>query len=114
MKYGISVLSFVATFLFTTANAVLAEEEHGKQALQHAQEAVKHGKMGHADVLNEHTQKALEHAGASQKAHTEAAAHMGEAITHLNKGAEHAKMGHADVATQHLEQAVTHIKAGNQ
>src|SRR5437016_1405232 len=69
-----------------------------------AKEAVAHGKQGHADVLVQHAEEALKHAGAAAKN-----PHVDEGIKHLNEAVAHGKQGHADVATKHAEEAVTHL-----
>ncbi|MCI0654131.1 MAG: hypothetical protein L0Y38_07590 [Methylococcaceae bacterium] len=96
------VLSFFA------ANVGLAAEDHAAEALKHAEQAVEHGKMGHADVLVQHAKEATTHAEAAQK--EKANEHMATGITHLQAAIEHGDMNHADVATKHAEEAVTHIK----
>jgi hypothetical protein len=72
--------------------------------LEHAKEAVAHGKQGHADALVKHCEEALHHAGAAGKN-----PHLDEGIKHLKECVEHGKAGHADVGTQHAEGAVTHL-----
>jgi len=80
------------------------QEQVVKDALQHATEAVEHGKQGHAEKLVTHAEASLEQA---MRGGTDP--HSAEAITNLKQAIEHAKAGHADVATKHAESAVTHL-----
>ncbi len=48
----------ISALLF--ASAGVFAEEHAAGALKHAEHAVTHGKAGHAPVLVEHAEKALE------------------------------------------------------
>ncbi len=56
---SVSALLFAATGAFA--------EEHAATALEHANQAVTHGKAGHASVLVEHAQAALPHAKKARK-----------------------------------------------
>ena len=95
-----------------SAPAKKSTEVHSAQALEHANVAAMHGKMGHASVLTEHAVVALEHAQAAEQVlEGESKAHMTEGIAHLNEAIEHGNMDHADVATEHVNVAITHIKA---
>lgn len=98
--------------LIVLSSAVLAQDEHSKAALEHANAAIKVGGAGNAKELVTHASVALEHtlAGAivatgTNKVHLEAASNE------LEEAVNHGNMGHADVATKHVEEAVTHIKA---
>ena len=84
---------------------VVRQEQHNiKDAINHATEAVEHGKQGHAEKLVTHAEASLQHAvrGGENP-------HLAEAMTNLKEAIEHGKAGHADVATKHAETAVTHL-----
>src|SRR5918996_5368287 len=66
-----------------------AAEDHVAEALKHAEQAVTHGKMGHADVLVEHVQASLKHAEAAEK--KKANPHTKAAIKSLKSATEHGK-----------------------
>ena len=75
-----------------------------RDAIMEAEQAVDHGKQGHAEALVTHEEKSLHFAERGGKN-----SHLKEAITHLNEAIEHGKAGHADVATEHAETALTHL-----
>jgi hypothetical protein len=85
-------------------DVVRQEQQNVKDAINHAAEAVEHGKQGHADKLVTHAEASLQHAvrGGEDP-------HLAEAMTNLKSAIEHGKAGHADVATKHAETAVTHL-----
>ena len=102
----------VAMALLIASPLTLAVEEHSAQALEHANAAASHGKMGHAEVLTEHAKESLTHAEAAENVlKGEPKAHMTEGIKHLKEAIKHGEMGHADVATEHTNEALTHINA---
>jgi hypothetical protein len=78
------------------------------EALTHAQEAVDHGGMGHADVVVTNAEASLQHAQAAKKDMNNP--HLDAAITELGEAITHGKAGHADVATSHAKSAVMHLK----
>lgn len=100
-----AVAALAAFPLFT--GLALAGNKHVSETLEHAKEAVDHGKQGHADVLTTHDAEALKHARMAQKDLKNP--HLDEGAKHLEEAIAHGKQGHADVATQHTEQAVTHL-----
>ncbi|MGC4099549.1 MAG: small metal-binding protein SmbP [Nitrospira sp.] len=83
---------------------IVRQEQIVKNALEHALEAVNHGKQNHAEQLVTHAEASLLQAlrGGTNP-------HVAEAITNLNEAIEHGKAGHADVATKHAESAITHL-----
>ena len=85
-------------------DVVRQEQQNVKDAIEHATEAVDHGKQGHAEKLVIHAEAALQLAmkGGEDP-------HLAEAIANLKEAIEHGKAGHADVATKHAESAVTHL-----
>jgi small metal-binding protein len=89
-------------------NVVLEEEQNLNDAIDHAKQAVAHGKDGDAKALLEHAEDALQHAlkGGTDNPYVE------KGISHLKEAIEHGKAGHADIATKHAETAVTHLSQG--
>jgi predicted RNase H-like HicB family nuclease len=85
-------------------DVVRQEQQNIKDAIEHATEAVEHGKQGHAEKLVTHAEASLQHA---MKGGIDP--HAAEAMTNLKEAIEHGKAGHADVATKHVETAVTHL-----
>ena len=81
---------------------------HVVEALTHAQEAVDHGGMGHADVVVTHAEASLQHAKEAKNDMKNP--HLDAAITELGEAITHGKAGHADVATDHAKSAVVHLK----
>jgi hypothetical protein len=85
-------------------DVVRQEQQNIKDAIEHATEAVEHGKQGHAEKLVTHAEASLQLALRGGES-----PHVAEAITHLKETIEHGKAGHADVATKHAENTVTHL-----
>jgi hypothetical protein len=85
-------------------DVVRQEQQNIKDAINHATEAVEHGKQGHAGKLVTHAEASLQHAmrGGEDP-------HLAEAMTNLKEAIEHGKAGQAVVATKHAENAVTHL-----
>jgi Small metal-binding protein len=98
----------VSLALFLIPQVPLAAEDHIAEAITHTNQAIDHGKMGHADVLTTHAEAALGHAQAGEKA--KANPHTEEAIKHLKQAIDEGKKGHADAATTHAEAALTHLE----
>ncbi|MDT3776487.1 small metal-binding protein SmbP [Nitrospira sp. MA-1] len=84
---------------------------HVAEALTHAQEAVDHGGMGHADVVVTHVEASLQHAQAAKKDMNNP--HLDAAIAELGEAIAHGEAGHADVATSHAKSAVIHLNQIN-
>jgi hypothetical protein len=102
---GVLILVALGTFVSVPMlNAQTLPAGDGWDAIMEAQEAVAHGKQGHAEVLVTHAQKSMHFAERGGKN-----SHLKEAITHLTEAIEHGKAGHADVATEHAETALTHL-----
>ena len=87
---------------------LLQEEQNLKDALDHAEEAVDHGKQGHTEALLEHAEAAQQYALQGGKDRPQ----VREGIAHLKEAVEHGKAGHADVATKHAETAAMHLSQG--
>lgn len=96
----INLIAACAALLFVSMPVYAAG--HLDEALEHAQEAVTHGKEGHNDVL-------LQHAKAARAA-GEGNTHTDHGIKHLEDAIKHAEEGHTDVATKHVEEAIDHMK----
>ncbi|MGR9014211.1 MAG: small metal-binding protein SmbP [Gammaproteobacteria bacterium] len=100
-----------AGLLFLLSTSVFAKEQ-ATSALEHAKEAVVHGKAGHALILVEHAKTALDYTlGASIVAKGVSKNHLDAGAKELQEAIDHGGLGHADVATTHAEAAVEHIKA---
>ena len=82
MKALTSIIAIGILALFFNTHTFAADTEHKLEALAHAEEAVKHGEMGHANELLKYAEDSL----------------------------EHAKMDHADVATEHAKKAMKHLR----
>jgi hypothetical protein len=111
----ITLLGAGLLMLLGSVSFVVAEE-HAAAALDHANQAVTHGKAGHASVLVEHATEALKHArAASEIAKGEAKTHIDAGVKSLESAIEHGKMGagHEPQATKAAEEAVEHLKEGN-
>src|SRR5512140_3365949 len=74
------------------------------QAIEHAKQAVAHGKEGHVDELVKHAETALDFAEMGGKG-----VDVREGIHHLKEAIAHGKAGHADAGVQHLEAALKHL-----
>lgn len=78
------------------------------EAINHAKQAVAHGKEGHVDELVKHAETALDFAKMGGKG-----LEVSEGIYHLKQAIEHGKAGHADVGVEHLETALKHLSEIN-
>ncbi|OQW66746.1 MAG: hypothetical protein BVN28_00090 [Nitrospira sp. ST-bin4] len=78
------------------------------QAIDHAKQAVAHGKEGHVDELVKHAETALDFAEMGGKG-----VEVREGIHHLKEAIAHGKAGHADVGIEHLEAALKHLSEIN-
>ena len=78
------------------------------EAIDHAKQAVAHGKAGHTDELVKHAETALEFAKMGGKS-----LEVSEGIHHLKEAIEHGKAGHADVGVEHIETALKHLSEIN-
>ena len=54
-----AVAALAAFPLFT--GLALAGNKHASETMEHAEEAVDHGKQGHADVATQHAEQAVSH-----------------------------------------------------
>ena len=78
------------------------------QAIDHAKQAVAHGKEGHVDELVKHAETALDFAEMGGKG-----VEVREGIHHLKEAIAHGKAGHSDVGVEHLETALKHLSEIN-
>ena len=103
--FAVGVMALASAALLSTV--ALAGNKHVGEALTHAQEAVDHGKQGHADVVSKHAGEALKHAEMAQKDMKNP--HLDEGIKGLKDAVKHGNAGHAAEATKAAESAVMHI-----
>ena len=69
MKRILIAFSMAATLVLAgTGPGYAQKEDHTAQAGEHASAAVEHGKLGHADVLVQHAEKAVKSLDASKAA----------------------------------------------
>ncbi len=90
-------------------DVVRQEQQNVRDAIEHATEAVDHGKQGHAEKLVAHVEASLQQAerGGMDP-------HLAEAIINLKGAIEHGRADHADVATKYAENAVSHLSQVSQ
>jgi hypothetical protein len=119
MKKLASVFVFVGLLLCLSTNVFAAGQSaatytHVKTALTHADEAVVHGKAGHAPVLVEHAKSALNHTlEASLVAKGVAKTHVDAAAEWFQKAIDEGELGHAAPATKDVEEGIGHLKSVN-
>jgi len=107
---GIGLFSLLTLLTVGTwgAVAMAGGNPHVAEAIAHAEGAVEHGSLGHADALVEHAQEGLTHAQAAQKEVKNP--HLDEGVHELMEAVDHGKKGHAEVGTKHAKSAVMHLK----
>lgn len=109
-KTGILVMALFGLFVVGCASYASdkgARNPHVTEAITHAQEAVEHGGMGHADAIVTHAEVSLQHAQAAGNEMSNP--HLTAGIAELGEAIAHGKAGHADVATTHAKSAVAHL-----
>ncbi|MGZ4954354.1 small metal-binding protein SmbP [Methylobacter sp.] len=105
--------SVCAGLLLLLSTSVFAEE-NAASALEHAKQAVVHGKAGHTPMLVDHAKAALEDAlSASIVAKGVSKNHIEAGSKELQEAIDLGTLGHVGKATTHAEAAVEHLKAGN-
>ncbi|MBA3493328.1 MAG: metal-binding protein SmbP [Gammaproteobacteria bacterium] len=104
-----TLTAFGAGAYDVTVDSVAHKSPHTMEALKHAEQAVVHGKQGHADVLVEHAEEALKQAIMAQKEFS--SYKLQNAATHLQEAITEGKKGDAKVATTHAEEAVKVLKS---
>ena len=102
----VTTVGFGLALMTNVASAQVSP--HVAEALNHAKQAVEHGKMGHAPVLTQHAEEAMKHLEMARK--DGANPHLDAAAKGLNDAITHGKMGHADVATKGAEEGVKHLE----
>ena len=78
------------------------------EAIDHAKQAVAHGKAGHVDELVKHAETALDFAKMGGRG-----SELSDGIYHLKEAIEHGKAGHVDVGVEHTEAALKHLSEIN-
>ncbi|SNX59870.1 Small metal-binding protein [Nitrosomonas ureae] len=107
MKTISNIIAIGVLALFLSTQAIASDAPEKMKAMEHIDEAIKHGKMGHAKELLEHAKESRDQANAALAAGADA--HMDQAVKHLDEAIKHAEMGHADEATKHAEEAHNHM-----
>jgi len=110
-RYYRAVLMVVALGAFVSVPLVHAyptASGNVSLAIDHAKQAVAHGKEGHVDELVKHAEAALDFAKMGGKS-----LEVSEGIQHLKEAIAHGKAGHADVGVEHLEAALKHLSEFN-
>jgi hypothetical protein len=110
-RYYCAALIVVVLGVFVTVPMVQAyptASGNVSLAIDHAKQAVAHGKEGHADELVKHAETALDFAKMGGKS-----LEVSEGIHHLKEAIAHGKAGHADVGVEHIETALKHLSEVN-
>jgi hypothetical protein len=103
----------ICTSLLFFSASVFADA-HIIEALEHANEAVAHGKDGHTTILVGEVKVALEHTlAASITAKGASKIHLDAATMELQEAIDHCELGHVGAATKHARVAIGHIKDSN-
>ncbi|SDZ08220.1 small metal-binding protein SmbP [Nitrosomonas sp. Nm33] len=102
----ISTTVVIGMFSFFLNTQVYAEDtDHRAEAIQQAEEAIKYGKMGHAEELLTHAKVSMEYAQAATNSGADD--QMKQAVGHLVKAIGHAEMDRAGAATSHTQTAMS-------
>ena len=111
MKRFLTVIIMLAVPIIILSANAFADEGHCAEMKKQAQEAVDHGKAGHAGVLVEHAKSMLDHAKSCQKeGKASGMDHLKEAIAQEEKAVDHGEAGHLDIALKHAQDALMHAK----
>jgi len=78
------------------------------EAIDHAKQAVTHGKAGHVDELVKHAETALDFAKMGGKS-----LEVSEGIHHLKEAITHGKAGYIDVGIEHIQTALKYLSEVN-
>lgn len=103
-----AAILILGAITFMAGSVSWAAKPHAIEALDHTDAGIMHGKMGHADALVFHIEKALKHAEAAQVEN--ASPELAEAIKSLKKSLQYGKAGDASNGTNAAEEALEHIK----
>ncbi|SDY98715.1 small metal-binding protein SmbP [Nitrosomonas sp. Nm33] len=102
----ITITIAIGIFPFFLNTQVYAEDtDHRAEAIQHAEKAIKQGKMGCAEELLIHAKESMEHAQAASNSGADS--HMKQAVKHLEGAIRHAEMHRAGAATNHTKTAMS-------
>ncbi len=120
----IRAFSLLAGVISLIAGAALvhAEEDHGKKAREHLEEAIKSGKEGSTNGVLSHTEEARKELIEQNKDHPythiqkpiygehQKAEHDKEVFEEIEEAIEEAKDGHTQEAVEAVERASTHLR----
>lgn len=120
----IPAFSLLAGIISLAASAALvhAEEDHGKKAKEHLEEAIKSGKEGSANGVLSHTVEARKELIEQNKDHPythiqkpiygehQKAEHDKEVFEEIEEAIDEAKEGHTQEAVEAVERASTHLR----
>ncbi|MBO0734740.1 MAG: hypothetical protein J2P49_10600 [Methylocapsa sp.] len=88
----------------------LAAKNYVAGAMKHTQQAIEHGRRGHAKALTIHAEAALRDAKAEEKVKPNP--HIEEAIKHLEQALAEGRNGNAEGGTTHAEGALRELEQG--
>ncbi|PTR06051.1 anaphase-promoting complex subunit 5 [Nitrosospira sp. Nsp5] len=123
LTYGIVT---VLLSLAISIGLVHAEEDHGKKAKEHLEEAIKSGKEGSTKGILSHSEEARKELIEQNKDHPytnlqkpiygehQKAEHDKEAFEEIEEAIEEAKEGHTQEAVEAVERASTHLREKEQ
>lgn len=123
LTYGIVT---VLLSLAISIGLVHAEEDHGKKAKEHLEEAIKSGKEGSTQGVLSHSEEARKELIEQNKDHPytnlqkpiygehQKAEHDKEAFEEIEEAIEEAKEGHTQEAVEAVERASTHLREKEQ
>ena len=130
MTNSIKTLTYgIVTVLLSLAisiGLVHAEEDHGKKAKEHLEEAIKSGKEGSTQGILSHSEEARKELIEQNKDHPytnlqkpiygehQKAEHDKEAFEEIEEAIEEAKEGHTQEAVEAVERASTHLREKEQ
>ena len=98
------LVAFGAFVSVPMLNAQPSPAGNVRDAIMEAEQAVDHGKQGHAEALVTHAEKSVKYAEMGGKNR-----HLVEGIKHLKEAIELGKAGHAEDATTHAETGLAHL-----
>ncbi len=108
VNFSVALAVVGITALFANLPTASANPgEHSKAVKTHTEEAVKHGEMGHADVLATHAGEALKHAKALKESAGDD--HYDALVNALEDAVEQGNDGNTAAATEHASMALKHI-----
>lgn len=130
MTHSIKPLTYgIVTVLLSLAiniGLVHAEEDHGKKAKEHLEEAIKSGKEGSTQGILRHSEEARKELIEQNKDHPytnlqkpiygehQKAEHDKETFEEIEEAIEEAKEGHTQEAVEAVERASTHLREKEQ